>query len=159
MGKLQEASENIKRLSAMFKGLVDAADEIDKMGSLEGHVAELELAKSKLLEECQKLSDHNTETSKEISANAELAKQVLEEAKESAAKIVADAQVSQAMLERKSARDKAAFEIEVGKIKADLESGIERAKADLIILEVQVKDKSAKLEEINAALEKIKGGI
>ena len=159
MGTLQEASENIKRLSAMFKGLVEASDEIDKMGSLEGHVVELELAKAKLLKEQEELSKQNNEAVNAISSNAALAEKVLEDAKASAAKIVADAQVSQAMLERKASRDKAAFEIEIGKIKADLESGIERARAELEILQVQVKEKSEKLEEINAALEKIKGGI
>ena len=42
MSKFKDASDNIKRLQVMFKGLTDLADAMDSIDSLENHIAELE---------------------------------------------------------------------------------------------------------------------
>lgn len=59
MSKLTEASNNIKRLSVMFKGMIELADELDKVSSIENHLAELEAAKATSLKENQTLREEN----------------------------------------------------------------------------------------------------
>lgn len=59
MSKLTEASNNIKRLSVMFQGMIELADELDKVSSIENHLAELEAAKATSLKENQTLREEN----------------------------------------------------------------------------------------------------
>jgi hypothetical protein len=59
MSKLIEASNNIKRLSVMFKGMIELADELDKVSSIENHIVELEAAKATSLKENQTLREEN----------------------------------------------------------------------------------------------------
>lgn len=59
MSKLTEASNNIKRLSVMFQGMIELADELDKVSSIENHLGELEAAKATSLKENQTLREEN----------------------------------------------------------------------------------------------------
>ena len=59
MSKLTEAVDNIKRLSVMFKGMIELADELDKVSSIENHIVELEAAKATSLKENQTLREEN----------------------------------------------------------------------------------------------------
>lgn len=159
MGKLQEASENIKRLSAMFKGLVEASDEIDKMGSLEGHVAELELSKVQLLKGNEDLIKQNSRMMELIESHKMDIELMMVKAKAEcgeilhAAKVDADLIKSECLMKEKEHQEAA--------MESDKKFELQKANHEEMIkaLESAIEEKSKKLEEINAALDKIKGGI
>lgn len=80
MSKLTEASNNIKRLSVMFKGMIELADELDKVSSIENHIAELEAAKATSLKENQTLRAENDKIIDSINVNNQRAQEIISEA-------------------------------------------------------------------------------
>ena len=48
MSKFKDASENIKRLQVMFKGLIELAEVMDNVDSIENYITELENKKVSL---------------------------------------------------------------------------------------------------------------
>ena len=80
MSKLTEASNNIKRLSVMFKGMIELADELDKVSSIENHIAELESSKLLILKENQTLRAENDQIIESINVNNQKAQDIISEA-------------------------------------------------------------------------------
>jgi len=80
MSKLVEASNNIKRLSVMFKGMIELADELDKVSSIENHIVELEAAKATSLKENQTLREENDQIIESINVNNQRAQDIISEA-------------------------------------------------------------------------------
>ena len=80
MSKLTEASNNIKRLSVMFKGMIELADELDKVSSIENHLGELEAAKATSLKENETLREENDRIIDAINLNNQKAQDIVTEA-------------------------------------------------------------------------------
>ena len=80
MSKLTEASNNIKRLSVMFKGMIELADELDKVSSIENHIAELEAAKATSLKENETLREENDRIIDAINLNHQKVQDIVTEA-------------------------------------------------------------------------------
>lgn len=159
MSKFKDASDNIKRLQVMFKGLTDLADAMDSIDSLENHIAELQSKKVKVINENIILDKSNQDLK---ILNKDLAN-ISVELKAQGEKIKADnskALVDQIKIfESECANRKAEKHKEYEKFQASFESKINDKQNQLQNLNVEIELKSKKLEEINAALEKIKGGI
>lgn len=156
MGALNEASENIKRLSAMFKGLVNAADEIDKMGSLENHVLELGYAKTAIVKENEGLELENKQLLESINLNTQKAKQILADAYAQQEEL---AKATEQMCDDKSAKNKElidalTFESDVEQKK--IEAELKKAKDLLADLNTQIKEEGLKLESLKAEIATIK---
>ena len=80
MSKLTEASNNIKRLSVMFQGMIELADELDKVSSIENHLAELEAAKATSLKENKTLREENDRIIDAINLNHQKVQDIVTEA-------------------------------------------------------------------------------
>lgn len=94
MSKLTEASNNIKRLSVMFKGMIELADELDKVSSIENHLGELEAAKATSLKENQTLREENDKIIDSINVNNQAAQNIISEADATAKQMVKDAEAA-----------------------------------------------------------------
>ena len=94
MSKLTEASNNIKRLSVMFKGMIELADELDKVSSIENHLGELEAAKATSLKENQTLREENDRIIDSINVNNQAAQNIISEADATAKQMVKDAEAA-----------------------------------------------------------------
>lgn len=159
MGKFSEASQNIRRLSAMFKGLMDMSEEMDKVDSLETYTKELEASKNKLLDEKEALLESKKSLEEQCLASKELADKILSEAKAKAAAMAeqnAKDQISVAE-DIKAAFEKCDKEIMEQKLAFIAELEVEQLA--LKDLKAEFASQKAKLDEVNAALDKIKGGI
>lgn len=159
MSKFKDASENIKRLAVMFKGLVDLSESMDSIDSLENHIAELEINKSKLIESnlnLQKANDELNNINKSLLELSSDLKFQYQEQQNSQSKLLEDKkQLIKADCESFKLEKQKEFE----KFDADLQSKLASKVLNIKGLDVEIESKSKKLEEINAALEKIKGGI
>jgi len=159
MSKFKDASENIKRLAVMFKGLTDLADAMDSIDSLENHVKELESSKVKLLDEHLMIQKSNEELGNINKAALELSSDLkfqYQEQMKSQSKLLDDhKQLVKAECESYKIEKQKEFE----KFDADLQNKLTTKISNIKSLDVELEIKSKKLEEINAALEKIKGGI
>lgn len=92
MSKLTEASNNIKRLSVMFQGMIELADELDKVSSIENHIAELEAAKATSLKENETLKLENDKIIDAINVNNQAAQNIISEAYNKQEQMVKDAE-------------------------------------------------------------------
>lgn len=159
MNKFKEASENIKKLQQFFKGLIDLSEEMDKVDSLENYVSELEAKKDNLIGEVSYLIDKKDLALKQINDLKEQSLKINEDAKIEANKLIASAKTAADDL--KAQANSYAEE----KLKAIKESEKEHEyfkenyKKAIDSMEIEFKEKQKKLEEVNLALEKIKGGI
>jgi hypothetical protein len=157
--KLQEASENIKRLSVMFKGLIEAADEIDKLGSLENHVKELEIKKVTLIKECDTLSKDNDVIIESINSNNQRASDVLKDAESKALEITKDAQKIAEDKITKSAADANNIHASLLNKNKEVEALLKKDIAQLAFVKSQILEESKKLEVIQTQLASIKGSL
>lgn len=159
MGILKEGSENIKRFGQMFKSMIDLADELDKIDSLENYVNELEAKKNLAL---QSISDKETDCvilevkiEKLLAKIAELEESFDIKYKEQAfnlSKLELDFDSS---IKTKSDEFQADMDFKLNKFQGLMND----KEVDLKNLEDQIIEKSKKLEKINDALNKIKDKI
>lgn len=157
--KLQEASENIKRLSVMFKGLIEAADEIDKMGSLENHVKELEFKKISLVKENEELKSDNDQVIEAINANNQRASDVIKDAESKALVIVEAAKAEASIKLAESAKNANETHSKLVEKLNETELLLKKDVAQLAFIKIQIVEESKKLEEIQTQLASIKGSI
>lgn len=68
MSELNQAVESIERLAVQFEGMTLAAKVLRSIGSLEGHVKELETAREVLLRNLEELKTERDAASKAIDA-------------------------------------------------------------------------------------------
>ena len=159
MSKLREAAENIKRLSVMFKGIVELGEEIEKVSALEEYCADLERARDAKLAEIEGIDKQKAESAESCSAADKYGKEVIEQAnKDSAA--IAESAISKAQAIIEEARGEAvlaAAEAKGEEMRAKEE--LQKASVDLEQLKLLVADESAKLEAIQAKLAEIRGSI
>lgn len=94
MSKLTEAVDNIKRLSVMFKGMIELADELDKVSSIENHIQELQSAKLLILKENETLRSENDQIIESINVNNQRAQDIISEADVTAKQMVKDAEAA-----------------------------------------------------------------
>jgi hypothetical protein len=159
MQKLKDAAENIKRLSVMFKGLVEVAEEVDKVAALEDHSKALELKRDQMLSAIHAMDEQKAAAAEYCSAADKYGKEVIEQAnKDSAA--IAESTISKAQAiieEAKGQAVLAAAEAKGEEMRAKEEFA--KAQVDLDQLKLMVADESAKLEAIQNQLAAIKGAI
>ncbi len=159
MSKFKDASDNIKRLQVMFKGLTDLADAMDSIDSLENHIAELENKKVSLIKVNDSLYEKQTELKTHVNVSIEDSKLIVKKALVQASEIQKDAQLkgdelfNKASIAFKNTNDL----IEKKLLEADMKLNDKQVLFQNLDIEIELKSK--KLEEINSALEKIKGGI
>jgi DNA repair exonuclease SbcCD ATPase subunit len=159
MGKFNEASDNIKRLSKQFKGLIEFGEELEKMGSVENHFEEIQVAKTQASKELEKLSGDLEYAKANIEAAKSEAAAMLEDGKAKAEALVKAGEAkAQALLDdAKSSYDQCKQMVD------DAARGFEITKAqrqeELSQLNDSIAAKERKLAEVHEALEKIKGKI
>lgn len=159
MSKFKEASENIKRLSAMFKGLIEVGEEMDKVESLENHIAELEQSKAQLLKlngELQKENSNVLDSINENESKVLVYKQEVE-AKAQLIKLEAE-QKAQSIIESAKAEAEQMLVLSVKKVE-EFNSQAEAASSELEKIKFQIVGESSKLEAIQNKLASIKGSL
>lgn len=159
MSKFKDASENIKRLQVTFKGLIDLADAMDSIDSLENHVKELEIKKASLINVIEGLDKDklnaqdnlkklNDDFVLEVEKIEKYKKQEVEKLNKELAKL------RMTMLDERSDFSKAMTKLEIA-----AHESLESKKSQCCKLDAELADKSAKLASVTEALDKIKGGI
>ena len=159
MSKFSEASETIKRLQVMFKGLLDLSEAMDSIDSLENHVGELELKKTSLLGTIDDLwgTIEQLKVDKDI-AGLEYDNKI---------RALKDVQIAYEAEFNKALdqHDKALTDKEVEsykklqKMAAEYDEKFKAADSILKNMDVELSEKTKKLKDVTEALEKIKGGI
>ena len=159
MSKFKDASENIKRLQVMFSGLIELADAMDKVDSLESYAVELEDKKGKLDKDISSLKVSKDNLLKEFEAARVKLSAMMIDNESKAVKIIADAE-SKALviIEAAQAKSKEIDSLIDVKIKK-YELAAQSLVAELNASDEKLKASELKLKEVNQALEKIKGGI
>ena len=159
MNKFKEASENIKKLQVMFNGLIELSSEMDKVDSLENHINELSSKKNDMLNEIDTISEKlflvKTELEKSNSHALELKGDLINLENEKSLKIQQIDKECEELL--KLAKIKVTKELD--EINRKAQDNLLNLKNEIELKDIEIKSKSKKLEEINSALEKIKGGI
>jgi len=156
MSKLIEASNNIKRLSVMFKGMIELADELDKVSSIENHIQELQSAKLLILKENETLRSENDQIIDSINVNNQRAQDIISEAYNKQEEL---AKQTEDMCDDKSRKNKeiidalsASFEIERNAV----ESELKRSKDELADLKLQIEQSAVSLKDLQDAIASIK---
>lgn len=156
MSKLTEASNNIKRLSVMFKGMIELADELDKVSSIENHIQELQSAKLLILKENETLRSENDQIIESINVNNQRAQDIISEAYNKQEEL---AKQTEDMCDDKSRKNKeiidalsASFEIERNAV----ESELKRSKDELADLKLQIEQSAVSLKDLQDAIASIK---
>ena len=159
MSKFKDASENIKRLQVMFSGLIELADAMDKVDSLESYAVELEDKKGKLDKDISSLKVSKDNLLKEFEAARVKLSAMMIDNESKAVKMIADAE-SKALviIEAAQAKSKEIDSLIDVKIKK-YELAAQSLVAELNASDEKLKASELKLKEVNQALEKIKGGI
>lgn len=156
MSKLTEASNNIKRLSVMFKGMIELADELDKVSSIENHIAELEAAKATSLKENETLREENDRIIDAINVNNQKAQDIISEAYNKQEQMVLE---TEKMCDDRSENNKRiidglaeSFEIEKNQILLNLEN----TKSELAGLKADIEQHQIILKDLKEAIASIK---
>lgn len=159
MSKFKEASENIKRLSSMFKGLIEIGEEMDKVESLENHIAELEQSKAQLLKLNGELQKENSNALDSINENEAKAKAIKQEADADAKNTIDDANSkAQSIVDSAKAEAEAMLSVAVKKVE-QFHLDVDSAADELEKIKAQIVEESSKLEAIQNQLASIKGSI
>lgn len=156
MSKLTEASNNIKRLSVMFQGMIELADELDKVSSIENHIAELEAAKATSLKENETLRAENDKIIDAINVNNQKAQDIISEAYNKQEQMVLE---TEKMCDDRSENNKRiidglaeSFEIEKNQILLNLEN----TKSELAGLKADIEEHQIILKDLKEAIASIK---
>lgn len=156
MSKLTEASNNIKRLSVMFKGMIELADELDKVSSIENHLGELEAAKATSLKENETLRAENDKIIDAINVNNQKAQDIISEAYNKQEQMVLE---TEKMCDDRSENNKRiidglaeSFEIEKNQILLNLEN----TKSELAGLKADIEEHQIILKDLKEAIASIK---
>lgn len=159
MSKFKEASENIKRLSSMFKGLIEIGEEMDKVESLENHIAELEQSKAQLLKLNGELQKENSNAIDSINENETKAKDTKSKAEIVSKEIIDDANSkAQSIVDSAKAEAEAMLSVAVKKVE-QFHLDVDSAADELEKIKAQIVEESSKLEAIQNQLASIKGSI
>jgi len=92
MSKLTKTSNNIKQLSIMFQDMIKLTNELNKVSSIENHIAELEAAKATSLKENETLKLENDKIIDAINVNNQAAQNIISEAYNKQEQMVKDAE-------------------------------------------------------------------
>lgn len=150
---------DIKKLAKQLKGLIDLADDLENINSLDQATQEskirFELAKKEEMAAIEELS-----IAKSNLAHAEAkAIQMVEKAKDEAEEIKKESSLKSSQ-EIESAKEKAAIIInEANKSFKDIQNQIAEMSLKVEHLNELIDEKNMKLASVTEALEKIKGGI
>lgn len=159
MSKFKEASENIKRLSTMFKGLIEISEEMDKVESLENHVAELEQSKEQLLKLNGELQKENSNALDSINENEAKASDTKEKASIEAQNLINEANAkAQSIIDSAKSEAEAMLSLAVKKVET-FHNDVDSAADELEKIKSQIVEESAKLQEIQDKLASIKGSL
>ena len=143
----------------MFNGLIELSSEMDKVDSLENHINELSSKKNDMLNEIDTISEKlflvKTELEKSNSHALELKGDLINLENEKSLKIQQIDKECEELL--KLAKIKVTKELD--EINRKAQDNLLNLKNEIELKDIEIKSKSKKLEEINSALEKIKGGI
>jgi chromosome segregation ATPase len=159
MSKFKDASDNIKRLAVIFQGLVDLGSELEKVDSLENHVKELEVSKGLLISEIAGLGKSKVQADLEIKKKYELAESLMKKASDHEHNCGKQLASKKEAFEKECKIKEDEFKANYIKLMKDAESNLQMINAEVEKAKVELADKSAKLAEVNQALDKIKGGI
>ncbi len=150
---------DIKKLAKQLKGLIDLADDLENINSLDQAAQEskirFELAKK---EEMAAIEELSIAKSNLVHAEAK-AIQMVEKAKNEAEEIKKESSLKSSQ-EIESAKEKAAIIInEANKSFKDIQNQIAEMSLKVEHLNELIDEKNMKLASVTEALEKIKGGI
>ena len=159
MSKFKDASENIKRLQVMFKGLIELSDSMDSLDSIENHINELESKRTHLLGLIDSVNANLSQAEMKLAkVNADYDQEIKNFEK---IKLEQELSLSKAAEESKkllSNKKKKNYKT-VQKIEADSKAKVEAKKLELAKLDAELIEKTKKLEEVTEALNKIKGSF
>jgi len=159
MSKFKDASENIKRLQVMFSGLIELADAMDKVDTLEGYVVELEAKKVSLVKDCELLTVDKEILERQFDAAKDKAPSVILETETKAAQIVEDAKAKAAQIVAEAQSKSKEVDVLIDTKIKNYDTKLQALVLEIKAFEDKVSASEAKLKEVNLALEKIKGGI
>lgn len=159
MSKFTEASDNIKRLGKMFKGLMEFSEELERLGSIDNHFEEIKAQKDAGEKELEQLK-RDVEFQK---GNLECAKveaaDLVKQGEATAKMLVDQAQVKcDALLEEADKNYKGCKQAAC-ELKEKSEVAYAQASEKLALLNSEIAEKEVKLADVKRALEQIKGGI
>lgn len=159
MKNADRAADDIKRIANMFKGLIDLSTELEQIGSIETHTAELKYQKDQLFTEVESLKSLTDSINKENDDKIAAANEKCEEKKLEAKQLIDEA-TEQANKIATEAKDKA------GKFQESKTSELQevyekqkQAKAELKEIQKMIADDSEKLNQIKLQIEKLKGSF
>ena len=143
----------------MFNGLIELSSEMDKVDSLENHINELSSKKNDMLNEIDTISEKlflvKTELEKSNSHALELKGDLINLENEKSLKIQQIDKECEELL--KLAKIKVTKELD--EINRKAQDNLLNLKNEIELKDIEIKSMSKQLEEINSAVEKIKGGI
>lgn len=105
MSELNQAVESIERLAVQFEGMTLAAKVLRSIGSLEGHVKELETAREVLLRNLEELKTERDAASKAIDAEVASANQKIVDSLERAKQIEVQTEAKASQIIDKAVED------------------------------------------------------
>lgn len=171
------ATQTLRRLALQFQGIVDAADYIEKMGSLDTAAKEAQAARDKALAERDRALDAQKQADLDLeAAHAEAARVVADakteaetliaEARDGAKLIVADAQESADQIRASAniaANEAHAQQLVRAQLLEDeitgLAARVSALRGETADAEAQAKTAADKLAQIQAAISKIAGSV
>jgi len=159
MGKFNEASDNIKKLSKIFKGLIDFGEELEKVGAIENHCEEIKAVKAQSEKELEQVKRDLEFEKGNLECVKSEAVQLIEGGKATAKMLVDEAQAKcDALLEEADKNYKGCKQA-ARELKEKSEVAYAQANDKLAALNAEIAEKEAKLADVKRALEQIKGGI
>jgi chromosome segregation ATPase len=173
----QQAVESIRYLANLYSGMIVAANTLEKIGSLEAHVASLETKAHDLEADLKKWYDEKIEVAKSIDAlhrsyDETVARQddellarhqkAEEEAKAIVAASVASADAFEALAKESVEKELAAHREHMVALASQLEAlsaRTEQAKADTAVAEERKAVAEKGLEEVTKSINQLMGGV
>ena len=170
MAKANDAADAIRRMARQYEQMVEAADILDKIGSAEGHLKELNAQIEDAKSEAKKAKDAEKKAKDSLKATNDAADAVVIAATGQGKDLVKAAEEHAAEIER-TAQDKAAAmvaqaSLEVSRLSAANADNISKARAELNEIQAnrativaQAEAKAKELADIEKALDKAKAKI
>ena len=154
--KKLEAVEGVRKLARTMRGLLDFADEVERLGSIEQATAEVESRFSSTKQAEDEAQKRLASAEREVSSAIDSAKTILSDAKAKAAEIVQRTSIEAvAKIETAEKKAEASWRDAADK-KADIEKLIVQANADLAKVKAELASRRADLAKIEKRLEEIR---
>lgn len=159
MKNAERAADDIKRFANTFKGLLDLADELEQIGAIEAHTAELKNQKEHLLSEVESLKSLTETINKENDDKILATKVICDLQKEKAEQLVEEIKRESTQILADSKEQADSFQMVKTSELQDLYEKQKQAKKDLEEIQSLLASESEKLAFIKSEINKIKGSL